>query len=267
VLRARVTWLVASLAALLIGHGFVLALNVYAATSRSVLGSVLEAPGLDPLLGIVRPTLGGVSFSLALLGPILASRSLAVEKERNTYGASCLASGTSQRVVLEKWLASALACGLPFVPALLLFVGFGIAGGHLDWPEVMVALGGELLHLLVITSAAVAAAAWTRTVAQAITVALLLSLSAWAIDAAEGFAALSWLGGASSARATLAAVRARRRCARLAALAVRRSRYVRWIGARGWQFCASPTEMVVGSRARNARRDRSFDLRPHSPRF
>jgi hypothetical protein len=95
-------------------------------------------------------------------------------------------------------LASALACGLPFVPALLLFVGFGIAGGHLDWPEVMVALGGELLHLLVIASAAMAAAAWTRTVAQAITVALLLSLSAWAIDAAEGFAALSWLGGASS---------------------------------------------------------------------
>jgi hypothetical protein len=197
VLRARITWLVASLAALLIGHSFVLALDVYASTSRSVLGNVLEAPGLDPLLGIVRPTLGGVSFSLALLGPILASRSLAVEKERNTYGALCLASGTSQRVVIEKWLASALACVLLLVPAPLLFVGFADAGGHVDWPEVMVALGGELLHLLVIASAAVAAAAWTRTVAQAITLALLLSLSAWAIDAAEGFAALSWLGGAS----------------------------------------------------------------------
>lgn len=198
VLRARVTWLVASLAALLVGHGFVLALDVYASTSRSVLGNVLEAPGMDPLLGIVRPTLGGVSFSLALLGPILASRSLAVEKERNTYGALCLASGTFQRVVIEKWLASALACALLFVPAIVLFVGFDAVGGHLDWPEVVVALGGEVLHLLVIASAAVAAAAWTRTLAQAVTLALLLSLSAWAIDAAEGFAALSWLGAASS---------------------------------------------------------------------
>lgn len=198
VLRARATWLVASLAALLVGHGFVLALDVYASTSRSVLGSVLEAPGMDPLLGVVRPTLGGVSFSLALLGPILASRSLAIEKERNTYGALCLATGAYQRVVIGKWLASALGCALLLVPAILLLVCFGAVGGHVDWPEVVVALGGELLHLLVIASAAVAAAAWTRTLAQAITLALLLSLSAWAIDAADGFAALSWLGVASS---------------------------------------------------------------------
>jgi hypothetical protein len=197
-LRARVTWLVASVAALLIGHGFVLALDVYAATSRSALESVLQTREMDPLLGIVRPTLGGVSFSLALLGPILASRSLALEKERHTYGSLCLASGATHRVILKKWVASAVACWLLFIPAIGLLVGFAAAGGHLDWPEVMVAFGGEVLHLLVVASAALAAAAWTRTLAQAITLGLLLSLSAWAIDAADGFAALSWLGGASS---------------------------------------------------------------------
>ena len=198
VLRARVTWLVAALAALLVGHSFVLALDVYAATSRSALSSVLQTREMDPLLGLVRPTLGGVSFSLALLGPILASRTLAIEKERNTYGALCLAHGGSNRVIVEKCAASGLACLLLFVPTVLLFLATAAAGAHLDGIETLVALGGELLHVVVIASASIAAAAWTRTLAQAVTFGLLLSVSAWAVDAAEGFAALSWLGGASS---------------------------------------------------------------------
>jgi hypothetical protein len=44
----------------------------------------------------------------------------------------------------------------------------------------------------------IAAAAWTRTLAQAATLGIVVSLTSWAIDAAEGFAALGWLGGASA---------------------------------------------------------------------
>ncbi|HET7541019.1 MAG TPA: hypothetical protein VFK05_14145 [Polyangiaceae bacterium] len=198
VLRAKVTWLVAIFGALLVGHSFVLSLDIYATTSHSALSSALQTRELDPLLGIARPTLGGASFALALLGPILASRTLAIEKERNTYGALCLASGDSQRVILQKCAASGLACFPLLVPAIVLFLAFAASGAHLDGIETSIALAGELLHLIVIACVSTAAAAWTRTHAQAITLGLLLSVSAWAIDAAEGFAALSWLGGASS---------------------------------------------------------------------
>jgi hypothetical protein len=67
-----------------------------------------------------------------------------------------------------------------------------------DVLETLVALAGVALHLALVTAVAVAAAAWTRTFAQAVTLGILASLTSWAIDAAEGFAALAWLGGASA---------------------------------------------------------------------
>ena len=195
-LRCRVTWLVAALAALLIGHGFVLAIDLYSASSRSALASVLQTREMDPLAGIVRPTLGGVSLALSLLGPVIAGRTLAIEKERRTWGALCLAVGSPARVVLQKVLASALGCALLLVVPITLFVAFAAFGGHVDPIETAVAIGGEGLHLLLIVAIATTAAAWTRSFAQAVTMGILASLTSWAIDAAEGFAALAWLGRA-----------------------------------------------------------------------
>lgn len=197
-LRARVTWLVAALGALLVGHGFVLAVDLYTASSRSALSSLLQTRELDPLAGVIRPTLGGVDFAVALLGPVIAARSLALEKERRTYGALCLAVGSATRVVFEKLLSSSVAAATLLVPAALLFVAFRALGGHVDLPETLVALGGVALHLGLVSAVSVAAAAWTSTFAQAVTLGLLVSVTSWAIDAAEGFAALAWLGGASA---------------------------------------------------------------------
>ena len=197
-LRARPTWLVAAIGSLLVGHGFVLALDLYSASSRSALSSVLQMEQMDPLAGIVRPTLGGVSLALSVLGPVIAARALAIEKERKTYGALCLAVGSSTRVIIQKALASAAACGLLLVASLVLFVALRAAGGHLDASETALALAGEALHLGLVVALATAAAACTRTFAQAVTLGILASLTSWAIDAAEGFAALAWLGGASA---------------------------------------------------------------------
>ena len=58
----------------------------------------------------------------------------------------------------------------------------------------MTLLAGGLLHALLLASLATAAAAWTRGAAQATTLALALSLSAWILDAGSDFAALAWLG-------------------------------------------------------------------------
>jgi hypothetical protein len=148
-LRARLTWAIAAASALLVGHGFILAVDVYSASSRSALASTLEGREMDPLAGIVRPMLGGLDLAISIFAPLVAARGLSIEKERRTFGALCLLQGGSDSVVASK-LASALT------------------------------------------------AAWTQTVAQAAALAVAISLTSWAIDAASGFAALAWLGGASA---------------------------------------------------------------------
>jgi ABC-type transport system involved in multi-copper enzyme maturation permease subunit len=153
---------------------------------------------MDPLAGIVRPTLGGLDLALSLFGPVVAARTLSIEKERHTYGSLCLAVGSSSRVVLQKAVAAGAALSTLLVAPVALFVLFAGLGGHVDAIETGVALGGVVSHLLLVTAIGIAAAAWTRTHAQAVTLGILASVTSWAIDAAEGFAALAWLGGASA---------------------------------------------------------------------
>ena len=195
---ARATWMALAGAALLVGHGFVLALDVFSASSRSALASTLQSRERDPLAWLVRPTLGGVALAITLLVPLVAARPLAVEKERGTYTARCVAVASSTRVVLEKAGAGMLGATAFVAPALVLFGVLGVTDAHLDPIETGVALTGELLRALVVAAIATAAAAWTRTLAQAATIAIAASLTSWAIDAADGFAALAWLGGAAA---------------------------------------------------------------------
>jgi hypothetical protein len=196
-LRARVTWIIAALSALLLGHGFMLAVDLFSASSRSALASRLQAREMDPLAGIVRPTLGGLDLALVLLGPLVAARPLSVEKERRTYGALCLAEGSSSRVIGLKTAVAGVATALLLAAPIVLLVAYRLAGGHIDIPETSVAFLGEVLRMFVVVAASIAAAAWTHTLAQAVTAGITISLTSWAIDAAEGFAALAWLGGAS----------------------------------------------------------------------
>lgn len=193
-LRARVTWFVASLGALLVGHGFVLAVDLFSAGSRSVAGNVLMAREFDPLAGIVRPTLGGLYLSASLLAPLVAARPLAVEKERGSFGALLLLTGAPARVVLTKFIASLSALAPLYAGPLFALALWSSLGGHLGLCETLTALLGHALYLTVVAALATAAAAWTGTVAQASALTLAAVLASWAIDAAEGFAALAWLG-------------------------------------------------------------------------
>jgi ABC-type transport system involved in multi-copper enzyme maturation permease subunit len=194
VLGARVTWLVAAISALLVGHGFVLALDLYASASRSAIAHELMRRELDPLAGIVRPTLGGLYLAAAILLPVAATRGLAVEKERGSYGALALRVGSTHQVVLAKLVAALVAAALLLLAPLVLFVAFGAIGGHLDVLETLTAALGHALDLVLIAATSLAAAAATRTVAQATVLAIALSLGSWAIDASSEFAALAWMG-------------------------------------------------------------------------
>ena len=160
--RARVTWLVAAFAALLVGHGFVLAVDLYSAASRSALDNLLMRRELDPLSGIVRPTFGGVQLAAAMLVPVVAARLLSVEKERNTFGALALALGSPAKVLFHKLAAACLVALLPLVAPILLFGLLVVLGGHLDLLEVGIGLSGQVLHLLLVAVISVAARASNR---------------------------------------------------------------------------------------------------------
>jgi hypothetical protein len=196
VLRARVTWLQATLAALLVGHGFALAVDLYSSGSRSALAHRLMAREFDPLLGIVRPTLGGLYLALSLLGPLVAARPLAVEKERRTLGALLLQVGAPARLVGAKAVAALVGVALQLVAPVVLLVAWCAVGGHISPRETAVAFLAYALYVVVVVGVTTAAAAWTDTLAQAVTLALVIIILSWAIDASEGFAALAWLGRA-----------------------------------------------------------------------
>jgi ABC-type transport system involved in multi-copper enzyme maturation permease subunit len=198
VLRARVTWLQAGLAALLIGHGFVLALDLFSAGSRSAQAGTLMAREFDPLLGIVRPCLGGLYVALSLFAPLLAARCLAIEKDRQTLHTLTLETGSVLRLVLRKWVASLVGVVLPWGATVGLLALWGALRGHLAGAETAIALSGYALYAAFAASIGLAAAAFARNFAQAATAALVAIAATLAIDAADGFSALAWLGGAAA---------------------------------------------------------------------
>lgn len=198
VLRARVTWLQAALAALLVGHGFVLAVDLYTAGSRSAATGTLMAREFDPLLGIVRPTLGGLYLALSLFGPLAGARALAIEKDRRTFHTLLLQSGSVTRVLLRKWTAALAGAGLPIAGVAALLLLWRGVGGHLAAGETVVAIVGYVLYAAFVTAVGLAAGAFAHSFAQAATAALIAIAATFAIDAAEGFSALAWMGGASA---------------------------------------------------------------------
>jgi hypothetical protein len=198
VLRARVTWLTAAAAAVLIGHGFVLAVDLYSAGARSAVDNTLMSREFDPLLGIVRPTLGGLYLALSLFGPLLGARALAMEKDRHTFYARVLASGFVPTFVGRKWLAAFAGTLLPCGVAALILILWRLLGGHLAVAETTVAMLGQLHYAAFVTGVGIMAAAFSRSFAQAATAALLVVALTWAMDAASGYSALAWLGTAAS---------------------------------------------------------------------
>jgi hypothetical protein len=172
----------------------VLALDIYSAASRSARGHLLLQQAIDPLAGLVRPTLGGLYLATAILLPVIAARGLSIEKERRSYGALALRARSTHAVVIAKLVAALAAAALLLVPPVALLVAFVACGGHLDALETVTGLLGHALDLALITATSVAAAAATRTVAQATVLAIALSLCSWAIDASSEFAALAWMG-------------------------------------------------------------------------
>lgn len=231
-LGAPLTWWVAALTSFVVGHSFVLAVDLFAAASRSVAGVGTMTRGLDPLLGVVAPTVGAVTFCLTLLGPVVAARMLAVDRERRTLHAVLLRSGSPGRLLLSKWLVAVLGLLLFLAPAALSLVVWEAIGGHVGAAETAGALLGVLLHVGLLAAWGAAAAAWTRSLSAAVTVTLALSCGSWILDGTAELAVLSWL--APIARLSLSP--------HLEGL----QRGVLLVGDVGWVLVATAASLVVG---------------------
>src|SRR5262245_24816362 len=87
---------------------------------------------------------------------------------------------------------------LPVVGAAALLLVWTAIGGHLRASEAVVAFAAYLAYAAFVTAVGLTAGAFASNFAQAATAALLAIAATFAIDAAEGFSALAWMGGAGA---------------------------------------------------------------------
>lgn len=179
---ARSFWLLLAMIGPLVGQAFITAVASYAEASGAGGGPAALAQGLSPLDGIVVPTFGAYDLAVTFLLPFVAIRLLAAERESGA--ALLLAQG---RVSLPARLAVKLAVlglgGLAAaIPGLLALGLWRSYGGHLGGAETANVLLGHLLHALLATGIAFAAAAVCRSSASAAIATLGLTVGGWALD-------------------------------------------------------------------------------------
>ncbi len=179
---ARSYWLLLAMIGPLVGQAFITAVASYAEASGAGGGPAALAQGLSPLDGIVVPTFGAYDLAVTFLLPFVAIRLLAAERES---GAALLLA--QSRVGLPARLAVKLGVlglgGLgAAIPGLLALALWRSYGGHLGGAETANVLLGHLLHALLATGIAFAAAAVCRSSASAAIATLGLTVGGWALD-------------------------------------------------------------------------------------
>ena len=181
-LASRAYWLLLLIIGLLVGQGFIAAVNLYAEMSGIGGGAAALAQGLSPLDGIVAPTFGAYDLAATLLFPLVAIRLVAAEKESG--GLKLLLQfpqrlGTIIAVKVSLLVFGWLVCWIPGMIALLLWKSYG---GHLYAPEILNLLLGHLLRMLTSGGVAIAAAAFSESAASAAIVTLGFTIGTWALD-------------------------------------------------------------------------------------
>jgi ABC-2 type transport system permease protein len=180
-LASRAFWLMLIFVGLLVGHGFITAVNLYAEMSGSG-GPAALPQGLSSLDGILVPTWGAYDLAATLLFPFVAIRMISSEKESGALklllqlpGALISKLTAKGLVLLFAWIVS----WLPGLAAILLWKSYG---GHLHAPETWNLLLGHLLRGLLSSGLGVAAAALADGAASAAIITLAFTVGTWALD-------------------------------------------------------------------------------------
>ena len=178
---SRSFWLLLLFVGLLVGHGFITAVVLYAEMSGSG-GPAALPQGLNPLDGVIVPTWGAYDLAATLLFPFVAIRLISSEKESGALKLLLQLPGSLASKLVAKLLVLLLAWLIAWLPGIAAIVLWRSYGGHLYTPEILNLLLGHLLRGLLSGAFAIAAAALTDVAASAAIVTLAFTVGTWALD-------------------------------------------------------------------------------------
>jgi ABC-type transport system involved in multi-copper enzyme maturation permease subunit len=178
---SRSFWLLLLFVGLLVGHGFITAVALYAEMSGSG-GPAALPQGLNSLDGVIVPTWGAYDLAATLLFPFVAIRLISAEKESGALKLLLQLPGTMLSKLAAKGLVLLLAWLIAWLPGIAAIVLWRSYGGHVYGPETLNLLLGHLLRGLLSGALGVAAAALTDVAASAAIVTLAFTVGTWALD-------------------------------------------------------------------------------------
>ncbi len=178
---SRAFWLLLLFVGLLVGHGFITAVGLYAEMSGSG-GPAALPQGLNSLDGVLVPTWGAYDLGATLLFPFVAIRMVSSEKESGALKLLLQLPGTVVSKLTAKGLVLLFAWLIAWLPGIAAIVLWKSYGGHVYAPETLNLLLGHLLRGLLSGALGVAAAALADGAASAAIITLAFTVGTWALD-------------------------------------------------------------------------------------
>ena len=177
----RAFWLLLLIVGLLVGHGFVTAVQLYAEMSGNG-GPAALPQGLSSLDGVLVPTWGAYDLAATLLFPFVAIRMISAEKESGALKLLLQLPGSLLTKLTVKSFVLLCAWVIAWLPGLAAILLWRFYGGHVYAPETFNLLLGHLLRGLLSGALAVAFASLTESAASAAIVTLAFTVGTWALD-------------------------------------------------------------------------------------
>ena len=175
-------WLLLLVVGLLVGHGFMTSVNLYAEASGIGGGPAALSQGLSPLEGIVVPTFGAYDIAATLLFPFVVIRLVAGEKQTGELALTLQAPPPLSAAIAAKAIALLVAWIVAGIAGAIALGLWASIGGHLAVAETLTVVLGHLLRGALTIGIASAAGAVAASAASAAIVALTITLGTWALD-------------------------------------------------------------------------------------
>jgi ABC-type transport system involved in multi-copper enzyme maturation permease subunit len=182
VLSGRALWTMLLILCPLIGYSFFQAVSLYGEASAAARDSPTLASGLSPLDGVLVPTFGALYVAVTLLFPFVAIRALGREKETGALRLLVQLPYRVPTLVMAKITAIAGAWLIAAVPAISTLALWIMVGGHIDPPETLNLLLGQLVYGLLVGAIALFSASISESSATAAIITLAFTIGSWVLD-------------------------------------------------------------------------------------
>jgi len=181
-LASRAFWLLLLLIGPLVGHAFIIAVNLYGEASGNGAAPAALPQGLTPLDGILVPTWGIYDLAATFFLPFVAIRLISSEKQSGALKLLLQLPGSVAAKMTAKFTALMLGWFVSCAAGLIAVAMWKLYGGHLYFAETWNLLVGHFLRAMLSISIAVAAAALSESAASAAIVTLAITVGSWALD-------------------------------------------------------------------------------------